>query len=386
MPPHREQPDPRRRRRHLRTRYPATSSARSPWRRSPASSPTSRSTLLGVPFALPLAITLRLLRPGSAGRSDDRRRSWSRSSSRSPQLPGRPDRLGRRAARSTSRSRTTCSRPTSTGRRCEVHPLGILIGILIGASLLGILGALDRDPRLGGDPGGHPRLLGLQRPQPRPPRQAGRRRDRSRRGRRARRRRRPELNGALARGRGAGRPAGRAPARRDLRRAHVGPAVGGRHRAAIGRSAAICAATGAASCRRGLLARRRRRRAARAPRRSRPATLVGASFGGLVCLDVAAGAAGARRAARPRRRRRWPATSGRRRCASSSSGRRSCSRRDDVDAAVELNLRTWVDGPRARPRGLRRPARRVGEMQRRAFELQLPVWELHRGRAPGRAT
>ena len=50
--------------------------------------------------------------------------------------------------------------------------------------------------------------------------------------------------------------------------------------------------------------------------------------------------------------------------------------RGDLDAAVEANLRMWVDGPRRGPNevnpGLRR---RVGEMQRRAFELQLPVWE-----------
>jgi 3-oxoadipate enol-lactonase len=43
--------------------------------------------------------------------------------------------------------------------------------------------------------------------------------------------------------------------------------------------------------------------------------------------------------------------------------------RGDLDAAVEANLRMWVDG------GLADPEMRdfVGEMQRRAFELQLPT-------------
>lgn len=46
--------------------------------------------------------------------------------------------------------------------------------------------------------------------------------------------------------------------------------------------------------------------------------------------------------------------------------------RGDLDAAVEANLRTWVDGTR-RP-GVVDPQVReaVGRMQRRAFELQLP--------------
>jgi 3-oxoadipate enol-lactonase len=48
----------------------------------------------------------------------------------------------------------------------------------------------------------------------------------------------------------------------------------------------------------------------------------------------------------------------------------------DLDAAVEINLRTWVDGPRRSPEDVD-PAvrRRVAEMQRRAFELQLPFEE-----------
>jgi 3-oxoadipate enol-lactonase len=47
----------------------------------------------------------------------------------------------------------------------------------------------------------------------------------------------------------------------------------------------------------------------------------------------------------------------------------------DVDGAVELNLRTWVDGPR-RGRDAVDPAvrARVGEMQRRAFEVQIAAY------------
>ncbi len=48
--------------------------------------------------------------------------------------------------------------------------------------------------------------------------------------------------------------------------------------------------------------------------------------------------------------------------------------RGDVGAAVEVNLRTWVDGPRRRASDVDVTLRaQVGEMQRRAFELQLPV-------------
>ena len=46
----------------------------------------------------------------------------------------------------------------------------------------------------------------------------------------------------------------------------------------------------------------------------------------------------------------------------------------DLDAAVEVNLRMWVDGPRRGPDEVDPEIRaRVGEMQRRALELQLPV-------------
>ena len=50
--------------------------------------------------------------------------------------------------------------------------------------------------------------------------------------------------------------------------------------------------------------------------------------------------------------------------------------RGDIDAAVEVCLRTWVDGPRRKPDDVDPDVRAlVGEMQRRAYELQMPVWE-----------
>lgn len=50
--------------------------------------------------------------------------------------------------------------------------------------------------------------------------------------------------------------------------------------------------------------------------------------------------------------------------------------RGDLDAAVEVTLRTWVDGPRRSPEDVDPEMRaQVAEMQRRAYELQLPVWE-----------
>jgi 3-oxoadipate enol-lactonase len=50
--------------------------------------------------------------------------------------------------------------------------------------------------------------------------------------------------------------------------------------------------------------------------------------------------------------------------------------RGDLDAAVEVSLRTWVDGPQRRPEDVDPEVRaQVAEMQRRAYELQLPVWE-----------
>jgi 3-oxoadipate enol-lactonase len=48
----------------------------------------------------------------------------------------------------------------------------------------------------------------------------------------------------------------------------------------------------------------------------------------------------------------------------------------DLHAAVEANLRLWVDGPRRPPTMVDSTVREhVRQMQRRAFELQVPVWE-----------
>lgn len=50
--------------------------------------------------------------------------------------------------------------------------------------------------------------------------------------------------------------------------------------------------------------------------------------------------------------------------------------RGDLDAAVELNLRMWVDGPHRPPAVVDSAVREsVRQMQRRAFELQVPVWQ-----------
>jgi pimeloyl-ACP methyl ester carboxylesterase len=51
-------------------------------------------------------------------------------------------------------------------------------------------------------------------------------------------------------------------------------------------------------------------------------------------------------------------------------------RRGDLDEAVEVTLRTWVDGFRRGPEEVNPAVRsQVAEMQRRAYELQLPVEE-----------
>ena len=49
-------------------------------------------------------------------------------------------------------------------------------------------------------------------------------------------------------------------------------------------------------------------------------------------------------------------------------------RAGDLDAAVEVTLRTWVDGPRRKPEDVDPDVRaRVAEMQRRIYELQAAV-------------
>jgi 3-oxoadipate enol-lactonase len=48
----------------------------------------------------------------------------------------------------------------------------------------------------------------------------------------------------------------------------------------------------------------------------------------------------------------------------------------DIDAATELNVRIWVDGPDRGPDANREEVRgRVRMMQRRAFEIQIPAYE-----------
>lgn len=48
----------------------------------------------------------------------------------------------------------------------------------------------------------------------------------------------------------------------------------------------------------------------------------------------------------------------------------------DLDAATEISLRMWVDGPRRAPHEVDPGVRaRVAEMQRRALDLQAPFWE-----------
>jgi pimeloyl-ACP methyl ester carboxylesterase len=50
--------------------------------------------------------------------------------------------------------------------------------------------------------------------------------------------------------------------------------------------------------------------------------------------------------------------------------------RRDLEAAVEANLRMWVDGPNRLPEEVDPRVRSfVGMMQRRALELQAPLWE-----------
>jgi len=106
-----------------------------------------------------------------------------------------------------------------------------------------------------------------------------------------------------------------------------------------------------------------------------PATLVGASMGGRVALEVAL--------ARPELVRalvlvgaglpdhEWSKT-----VEAYGQAEEEAVRRGDLDAAVEINLRMWVDGPR-RPAAGVDPAVRtaVAGMVRRALELQVPHWD-----------
>lgn len=102
-----------------------------------------------------------------------------------------------------------------------------------------------------------------------------------------------------------------------------------------------------------------------------PAVLVGASMGGAVALDLTLArpdlVSGLVLAGASHPDQEWSAEM-------EAYGEREeeLLEAGDVEAAVELNLRVWVDGP-SRPPGAVDPELRafVGEMQRRAFELQL---------------
>ena len=56
----------------------------------------------------------------------------------------------------------------------------------------------------------------------------------------------------------------------------------------------------------------------------------------------------------------------------------------DIDAATDLNVRLWVDGPNRGPDAVREEVReRVREMQRRAFEIQVAAYESTPPPGPG---
>ncbi len=106
-----------------------------------------------------------------------------------------------------------------------------------------------------------------------------------------------------------------------------------------------------------------------------PVAVVGVSLGGLTALDLALArpdlVSGLVVVGAPLPGHQW-----------SDAVRRFGEREDaalergDIDDAVEANLEMWVDGPQRAPDDVDPELRRrVGEMQRRAFELQLPVWE-----------
>lgn len=106
-----------------------------------------------------------------------------------------------------------------------------------------------------------------------------------------------------------------------------------------------------------------------------PAAIVGVSLGGLAALDLAV--------ARPELVSRLVLVGASLPDHPWSDEVRSFGEQEDaalehgdIEAAVEANMRMWVDGPHRRPDEVDPELRRrVAGMQRRAFELQLPVWE-----------
>ena len=169
-----------------------------------------------------------------------------------------------------------------------------------------------------------------------------------RQARRARLGLRPLARGDLRRGRRRG--AGDRPrARGHLRQPHVGPAVGALHARVPRAAAATCAASAARRSSRAASAHARdlveraraarvraggaRRRLARRPRCAR------------------GGDRTARARLRARARRAGPARPRlvRRRCRTRWGEEEAALEAGDLDSAVEVNLRTWVDGPRREP-------------------------------------
>lgn len=103
--------------------------------------------------------------------------------------------------------------------------------------------------------------------------------------------------------------------------------------------------------------------------------LVGASLGGRTALEIAVAqpvrVAGLLLAAPGLLGHAWSGA-----VRSLWSQEEAALQRGDLDAAVEVNLRGWVDGPGRDPSAVDRAVRdKVAEMQRLAFELQLPVGE-----------
>jgi pimeloyl-ACP methyl ester carboxylesterase len=105
------------------------------------------------------------------------------------------------------------------------------------------------------------------------------------------------------------------------------------------------------------------------------AALVGASFGGRIALEVAL--------ARPELvgalvlvGAGHPAHDWSEAMEANDAAEAEAVARGDIDAAVELSLRTWIDGPHRAPHEVDAGVRAaVGAMARRAYELQAPLWD-----------
>jgi 3-oxoadipate enol-lactonase len=109
---------------------------------------------------------------------------------------------------------------------------------------------------------------------------------------------------------------------------------------------------------------------------SAPAAVIGASLGGRIALELAV--------ARPDLVRalvlagaslpgqRWSAE-----VRAYGEAEDQAMANGDLEAATELNLHMWVDGPRRRPADVSPAVRsKVAGMQRRAFEHQAPWWDV----------